>query len=66
MADVATWARNERVVKNGLLEHIDRQPADHQFIDRIFSAWDTTLQGSISFQVKLFSFFRFLVEKKTK
>ncbi|GAA5950368.1 hypothetical protein JCM3765_004522 [Sporobolomyces pararoseus] len=50
MADVATWARNERVVKNGLLEHIDRQPADHQFIDRIFSAWDTTLQGSISFQ----------------
>jgi hypothetical protein len=53
MADVATWARNERVVKNGLLEHIDRQPADHQFIDKIFAAWDTSLQGSLSFQVRL-------------
>lgn len=53
MADVATWARNERIVKNGLLEHIDRQPADHQFIDRIFAAWDKTLTGSLSFQVRL-------------
>ncbi|GAA5899035.1 uncharacterized protein JCM6883_003516 [Sporobolomyces salmoneus] len=50
MADVATWARNERLVKNGLLEHIDRQPADHQFIDKIFAAWDVSLQGSLSFQ----------------
>ncbi|GAA6062763.1 hypothetical protein JCM10212_005559 [Sporobolomyces blumeae] len=50
MADVATWARNERIVKNGLLEHVDRQPADHQFIDRIFAAWDRSLAGSLSFQ----------------
>ncbi|GAA5922571.1 uncharacterized protein JCM15063_003347 [Sporobolomyces koalae] len=50
MADVATWARDERIVKNGLLEHIDRQPADHQFIDRIFASWDKSLAGALSFQ----------------
>lgn len=50
MCDVATWARDERVVKNGLLEHIDRQPADHALIDRIFTRWDTHVEGSLSFQ----------------
>ncbi|GAA5937064.1 hypothetical protein JCM1841_002790 [Sporobolomyces salmonicolor] len=50
MADVSTWARDEKLVKNGLLEHIDRQPADHQLIDRIFTAWDKSLSGSLSFQ----------------
>ncbi|GAA5899938.1 hypothetical protein JCM6882_007007 [Rhodosporidiobolus microsporus] len=50
IADVATWARDEKVVKNGLLEHIERTPADHALIDKVFAMWDTTLAGSLSFQ----------------
>lgn len=51
VADVATWARDETLVKNGFHEHIDRKPADHELIDRIFVAWDTSLSGALSFQV---------------
>ncbi|GAA6001680.1 hypothetical protein JCM10207_002263 [Rhodosporidiobolus poonsookiae] len=50
MADVATWARDERVVKNGLLEHVERTPADHALIDKIFASWDTSAAGSLNFQ----------------
>ncbi|GAA6035200.1 hypothetical protein JCM8097_006416 [Rhodosporidiobolus ruineniae] len=50
MADVASWARDEKVVKNGLLEHVERTPADHALIDKVFAAWDTTLAGSLNFQ----------------
>lgn len=53
MADVATWARNEKLVKNGLLSHIEREPADHALIDKIYLAWDVTHAGSLSFQVCL-------------
>lgn len=52
IADIATWARDEKTVKNGLLWHIERQPKDHVFIDRIFTAWDTTGEGSLSLQVR--------------
>ncbi|GAA6011687.1 hypothetical protein JCM8202_004117 [Rhodotorula sphaerocarpa] len=50
IADIATWARDEKTVKNGLLWHIERQPKDHVFVDRIFTAWDTTGEGSLSLQ----------------
>ncbi|GAA5952670.1 hypothetical protein JCM10213_005221 [Rhodosporidiobolus nylandii] len=50
MAVVASWARDEKVVKNGLLEHVERHPADHALIDKIFAAWDTSLSGSLNFQ----------------
>lgn len=50
LADVATWARDEKMVKNGLLSHIERQPKDHVMIDRIFAAWDTSSAGSLSLQ----------------
>ncbi|GAA5980178.1 hypothetical protein JCM10908_001563 [Rhodotorula pacifica] len=50
LADVATWARDEKMVKNGLLSHIERQPKDHVMIDRIFAAWDTSSTGSLSLQ----------------
>ncbi|TKA54628.1 hypothetical protein B0A53_03035 [Rhodotorula sp. CCFEE 5036] len=50
LADVATWARDEKMVKNGLLSHIERQPKDHVMVDRIFSAWDTSGAGSLSLQ----------------
>lgn len=51
IADVATWARDERMVKNGLLSHIERQPKEHALIDRIFAAWDASATGSLSLQV---------------
>ncbi|GAA5832894.1 hypothetical protein JCM11251_000520 [Rhodosporidiobolus azoricus] len=50
IADVATWARDEKVVKNGLLEHVERTPKNHAFIDKIFALWDSSLSGSLSFQ----------------
>ncbi|GAA5849918.1 hypothetical protein JCM8547_000954 [Rhodosporidiobolus lusitaniae] len=50
MADIATWARDEKVVKNGLLEHVERYPADHALIDKIFASWDKSLSGSLNFQ----------------
>lgn len=53
LADVATWARDEKMVKNGLLSHIERQPKDHVMIDRIFAAWDTSSTGSLSLQVRV-------------
>lgn len=53
LADVATWARDEKMVKNGLLSHIERQPKDHVMIDRIFAAWDTSSAGSLSLQVRV-------------
>ena len=53
LADVATWARDEKMVKNGLLSHIERQPKDHVMVDCIFSAWDTSSAGSLSLQVRV-------------
>ncbi|KAM0755549.1 TBC-domain-containing protein [Meredithblackwellia eburnea MCA 4105] len=50
MGEVATWARNERIVKNGFHEHTEREPVDHEFIDRIFFMWDKAQAGSLSFQ----------------
>lgn len=53
IADIATWARDETLVKNGFHEHVDRKSVDHELIDRIFFAWDTSLSGALSFQVSL-------------
>ncbi|KAK4693154.1 hypothetical protein P7C70_g8982, partial [Phenoliferia sp. Uapishka_3] len=50
VAEIATWARNERVVKNGFHEHTVREPVDHELIDRIFLAWDQSVAGALSFQ----------------
>lgn len=53
ISGVSTWARDEKTVKNGFHEHIERTPVDHELIDRIFVAWDITRQGALSFQVGL-------------
>jgi hypothetical protein len=52
LSDIASWARDEKVVKNGFHEHIERQPVDHELVDRIFMAWDGSLAGALSFQVR--------------
>ncbi|KAK4054839.1 hypothetical protein OIV83_000763 [Microbotryomycetes sp. JL201] len=50
MADIATWARDEKLVKNGFHEHIDRTPVDHQLLDRLFRLWDSSSKGGLTFQ----------------
>lgn len=51
LGEIASWARDEKLVKNGFHEHIERQPVDHELIDRIFVLWDQSLAGALSFQV---------------
>ncbi|KAF7317640.1 hypothetical protein MKEN_00851500 [Mycena kentingensis (nom. inval.)] len=50
LSEIATWARDERIVSNGLMRRIDREVAEHEFIDRLFYFWDTSCRGALSFQ----------------
>lgn len=52
MGDVATWARDEKVVRNGLIAHVERVPVEHAVIDRVFAKWDVEGKGALSFQVR--------------
>lgn len=53
MADVCTWARDEKLVRNGFHEHTVRKVAEHDIFDRIFHRWDYSDQGALSLQVRL-------------
>ncbi|CAE6428102.1 unnamed protein product [Rhizoctonia solani] len=50
LADVASWARDERVVSNGFIERVQREVADHDLIGRIFYYWDRQARGALSLQ----------------
>ncbi|KAI0091573.1 TBC-domain-containing protein [Irpex rosettiformis] len=50
LSEIATWARIEKIVSNGFQQRVEREVAEHEFIDRIFSFWDTDYRGSLSFQ----------------
>jgi hypothetical protein len=50
LGQIATWGRDERTVRNGFHEHVQRTSVDHELIDRIFVAWDQSHAGSLSFQ----------------
>ncbi|KAG6897696.1 hypothetical protein C0992_012165 [Termitomyces sp. T32_za158] len=50
LSEIATWARNEKIVSNGFQQRIDREIAEHEFIDRLFFFWDTSCCGALSFQ----------------
>ncbi|KAI0766012.1 hypothetical protein BC629DRAFT_1539570 [Irpex lacteus] len=50
LSEIATWARTEKIVSNGFQQRVEREIAEHEFIDRIFSFWDTACRGSLSFQ----------------
>ncbi|KAH8832891.1 rab-GTPase-TBC domain-containing protein [Flagelloscypha sp. PMI_526] len=50
LSEIATWARDEKIVTNGFQQRVDREVAEHEFIDRMFFFWDTSARGSLSFQ----------------
>ncbi|KAJ3521706.1 hypothetical protein NM688_g8980 [Phlebia brevispora] len=50
LSEIATWARTEKIVSNGFQQRIEREIAEHEFIDRLFYFWDTGFRGSLSFQ----------------
>ncbi|KAE9405257.1 TBC-domain-containing protein [Gymnopus androsaceus JB14] len=50
LSEIATWARDEKIVSNGFQQRIDRDVAEHEFIDRLFFFWDTSCSGALSFQ----------------
>ncbi|KAG6878283.1 hypothetical protein C0993_009641 [Termitomyces sp. T159_Od127] len=50
LSEIATWARNEKIVSNGFQQRIDREIAEHEFIDRLFFFWDASCRGALSFQ----------------
>jgi len=50
LSEIATWARDEKIVTNGFQQRVDREVAEHEFIDRLFYYWDTSDRGALSFQ----------------
>lgn len=50
LGEVATWARDEYIVSNGLQERIERRVPDQELAARIFHFWDHDKRGSLSFQ----------------
>lgn len=52
LAELASWAREERIVKNaGFHERAIRELGpEHDFIQRVFSLWDVGCRGSLGFQ----------------
>ncbi|WWC86831.1 uncharacterized protein L201_001710 [Kwoniella dendrophila CBS 6074] len=50
LSQIATWAREETVTTNAFMQRTDRKVADHELIDRLFFAWDSQNQGTLSLQ----------------
>ncbi|EPQ56670.1 TBC-domain-containing protein [Gloeophyllum trabeum ATCC 11539] len=50
LSEIATWARDEKIIINGFQQRVDREVAEHEFIDRLFYFWDVHCKGALSFQ----------------
>lgn len=50
LAEVATWAGDTFIVKTGFHESKQIRVAEHEFIDRMFYAWDADGKGALTFQ----------------
>lgn len=52
LGEITTWARDEYTVSNlsGLHERTEKKVAEHDFVRRIFGAWDSEQRGTLSLQ----------------
>jgi len=50
LSEIATWARDEKIVINGFQQRVDREVADHELMDRLFFFWDYSYRGALSLQ----------------
>src|ERR1700761_2104870 len=50
LSEIATWARDEKIVNNGFQQRIDREIPEHELIDRLFFFWDISRRGALTFQ----------------
>ncbi|KAM6496635.1 hypothetical protein JOM56_007108 [Amanita muscaria] len=50
LSEIATWARDEKIVLNELTWRVDKDVATHDFIDRLFYFWGTSCRGALFFQ----------------
>lgn len=50
LSEIATWARDEKIVSNGFQERTDREIPEHELIDRLFFFWDASNRGALTFQ----------------
>lgn len=50
LGEVATWARDEYIVSNGLQERIERRMPEQTLAANLFAYWDREQCGSLSFQ----------------
>lgn len=50
LSEIATWARDEYIVMNGLQERIERRVPDEQFARRLFEFWDRDHTGALTLQ----------------
>lgn len=51
LGEIASWARDEYVVSNGLQERIERKVPEHETVKRIFNHWDRENRGTLGLQV---------------
>ncbi|TFY76730.1 hypothetical protein EWM64_g7281 [Hericium alpestre] len=50
LSEIATWARDEKIVTNSFQQRVDREVAEHELIDRLFFFWDISYRGALSLQ----------------
>ncbi|KAI0692491.1 TBC-domain-containing protein [Cytidiella melzeri] len=50
LSEIVTWARTEKIVSNGFQQRVEREVAEHEFVDRLFFFWDVNYRGALSFQ----------------
>lgn len=50
LGEIATWARDEYVVSNGIQERIERRVPENDFAQLLFSYWDRQGRGTLSLQ----------------
>ena len=50
LGEIATWARDQYVVSNGLQERIERKVPEQEFAARLFAMWDSEKRGTLSLQ----------------